>query len=95
MEALFLSRRLLAARRHIALREAGLDFTLEKTDLRSKQTADGGDIRKDNPKGMVPTLVLDNGEVLTEGPAIVQWIADQKPASGLACRRLGRSRAIT
>ncbi|HEY3919009.1 MAG TPA: glutathione transferase GstA [Stellaceae bacterium] len=69
---------------HIALREAGLDFTLEQTDLRSKQTKSGGDIRKDNPKGMVPVLVLDNGEVLTEGPAIVQWIADQKPGSGLA-----------
>lgn len=69
---------------HIALREAGLEFTLEQTDLRSKQTKSGGDIRKDNPKGMVPVLVLDNGEVLTEGPAIVQWIADQKPGSGLA-----------
>jgi glutathione S-transferase len=69
---------------HIALREAGLDFTLEKTDLRSKQTASGGDIRKDNPKGMVPTLVTDDGDVLTEGPAIVQFIADQKPDSGLA-----------
>ena len=69
---------------HIALREAGLDFTLEKTDLRSKQTASGGDIRQENPKGMVPVLVLGNGDVLTEGPAIVQWIADQKPGSGLA-----------
>ncbi|HWE75417.1 MAG TPA: glutathione transferase GstA [Stellaceae bacterium] len=69
---------------HIALREAGLDFTLEKTDLKTKQTASGGDIRKDNPKGYVPTLVLDNGDVLTEGPAIVQWIADQNPGSGLA-----------
>ncbi|HLI22296.1 MAG TPA: glutathione transferase GstA [Stellaceae bacterium] len=69
---------------HIALREAGLDFTLEKTDLKTKQTASGGDIRKDNPKGYVPVLVLDDGEVLTEGPAIVQWIADRKPASGLA-----------
>src|SRR5665213_3615871 len=69
---------------HIALREAGLDFTLEKTDLKTKQTASGGDIRTVNPKGYVPTLVLDNGEVLTEGPAIVQWIADQNPSSGLA-----------
>ena len=69
---------------HIALREAGLDFTLEKVDLKSKQTGSGGDIRRENPKGMVPVLVLDNGEVLTEGPAIVQWIADQKPDSGLA-----------
>jgi glutathione S-transferase len=69
---------------HIALREAGLDFTLEKTDLRSKQTMSGGDIRRDNPKGMVPVLVLDNGDVLTEGPAIVQWIADQNPDAELA-----------
>jgi glutathione S-transferase len=69
---------------HIALREAGLDFTLEKTDLKSKQTVSGGDIRRDNPKGMVPVLVLDNGDVLTEGPAIVQWIADQNPDADLA-----------
>jgi glutathione S-transferase len=69
---------------HIALREAGLDFTLEKTDLKSKQTVSGGDIRRDNPKGMVPVLVLDNGDVLTEGPAIVQWIADQNPDAELA-----------
>ncbi|HXE27228.1 MAG TPA: glutathione transferase GstA [Stellaceae bacterium] len=69
---------------HIALREAGLDFTLEKVDLKTKQTGSGGDIRQENPKGMVPVLVLDSGEVLTEGPAIVQWIADQKPNSGLA-----------
>jgi glutathione S-transferase len=69
---------------HIALREAGLAFTLEKTDLRSKQTASGEDIRKENPKGMVPVLVLDDGDVLTEGPAIVQFIADQNPSSGLA-----------
>ena len=69
---------------HIALVEAGLAFTLEQTDLRTKLTKSGGDIRTVNPKGMVPTLVLDNGEVLTEGPAIVQWIADQNPGSGLA-----------
>ena len=69
---------------HIALREAGLDFKLEKTDLRSKQTASGEDIRKENPKGMVPVLVLGDGDVLTEGPAIVQYIADQNPSSGLA-----------
>jgi glutathione S-transferase len=69
---------------HIALREAGLAFTLEKTDLRTKHTASGGDIYGANPKGYVPVLELDNGEVLTEGPAIVQWIADQKPGSGLA-----------
>jgi glutathione S-transferase len=69
---------------HIALREAGLDFELEQVDLRSKQTKSGGDLRKINPKGMVPVLLLDSGDTLTEGPAIVQYIADQKPASGLA-----------
>jgi glutathione S-transferase len=69
---------------HIALREAGLDFDLEQVDLRSKQTNSGGDFRKVNPKGMVPVLQLDNGDLLTEGPAIVQYVADQKPASGLA-----------
>jgi len=77
---------------HIALREAGLDFTLEKTDLRSKQTESGGDIRTDNPKGYVPVLVLDDGDVLTEGPAIVQWIADQRPQSGLAPEAGSRAR---
>jgi glutathione S-transferase len=69
---------------HIALREAGLDFTLEKTDLKSKQTASGGDIRQANPKGMVPALELDDGDVLTEGPAIVQFIADRNPGAHLA-----------
>jgi glutathione S-transferase len=69
---------------HIALREAGLDFDLEQVDLRSKQTNSGGDFRKVNPKGMVPVLQLDNGDLLTEGPAIVQYVADQKPASGIA-----------
>jgi glutathione S-transferase len=69
---------------HIALVEAGLAHELEQTDLKTKKTKSGGDIRTVNPKGYVPTLVLDNGEVLTEGPAIVQWIADQNPSSGLA-----------
>jgi len=68
---------------HIALREAGLDFELEQVDLRAKQTKSGGDFRGVNPKGMVPTLLLDSGDVLTEGPAIVQYIADQKLDSGL------------
>lgn len=69
---------------HIVLREAGLQFDLEQVDLRAKQTKSGGDYRKVNPKGMVPVLQLDNGEVLTEGPAIVQYVADQKPEFGLA-----------
>ncbi|MBN9601203.1 MAG: glutathione transferase GstA [Afipia sp.] len=69
---------------HIALHEAGLAHDLVKVDLRAKTLADGSDFTKVNPKGQVPALVLDNGEVLTEGPAVVQWIADQAPAKGLA-----------
>ena len=69
---------------HIALREAGIPFELVKVDLRAKKTADGRDFTTVNPKGSVPALELDDGQVLTEGPAIVQYIADQKPESGLA-----------
>ncbi len=71
---------------HIVLLEAGLPFTLVKTDLASKKTADGADYLKINSKGAVPALELDDGRVLTEGPAIVQYLADQKPDSGLAPR---------
>ena len=69
---------------HIALREAGLPFELESVDIRAKKTAGGGDFLAINPKGYVPALVLEGGEVLTEGVAIVQWIADQKPELKLA-----------
>jgi len=69
---------------HIVLREAGLNFDLVKVDLGSKETSEGGDYRKVNPKGYVPALTLDDGQTLTEGPAIVQWVADQRPATGLA-----------
>lgn len=69
---------------HIVLREAGLTFDVEKVDLKTKTTETGADFTKVNPKGQVPTLLLDNGEILTEGPAIVQYLADQKPASALA-----------
>ena len=68
---------------HIALREAGQAFELEKTDLRSKKTASGADFTAINPKGYVPALELDGGELLTEGTAIVQYLADQKPEAGL------------
>lgn len=64
---------------HIVLREAGLDFELERVDLKTKRTATGSDYRDINPKGYVPALRLDNGEVLTEGPAIVQYIGDRVP----------------
>jgi glutathione S-transferase len=69
---------------HIVLREAGLAFDLEQVDVRAKKTAAGGDFFQVNPKGQVPTLLLDDGDILTEGPAIVQYIADKAPASKLA-----------
>ncbi|MBS0393529.1 MAG: glutathione S-transferase N-terminal domain-containing protein, partial [Proteobacteria bacterium] len=69
---------------HIVAREAGIALQLEKVDLKSKKTAGGADFAALNPKGYVPALQLDDGEVLTEGPAITQYLADQKPASGLA-----------
>jgi glutathione S-transferase len=69
---------------HIALLEAGLAFTTERVDLRKKLTASGADYTAINPKGYVPALELDDGAVLTEGPAIVQYIADQAPAKQLA-----------
>jgi len=69
---------------HIALLEAGLEFSTEKVDLRGKKTAGGADFTAINPRGYVPALEMDNGEVLTEGPAIVQYIADQAPDKRLA-----------
>ncbi len=69
---------------HIALLEAGLPFSLEKVDLKSKKTESGGDFTAVNGKGYVPALQLDNGQVLTEGPVIVQYIAEQAPQAGLA-----------
>src|SRR5260370_37044707 len=69
---------------HIVLREAGLPSDLEQVNLQTKKLKSGGDFLEINPKGQVPVLKLDNGEVLTEGPAIVQYIADQKPETGLA-----------
>lgn len=68
---------------HIVLREAGYAFDLEKVSLADKKTANGADYRAINPKGYVPALQLDNGEVLTEGPAIVQYLADGKPEAKL------------
>jgi len=69
---------------HIVLRELGLKFDLVKVDTKTKKTADGGDFLAVNPKGYVPVLELDNGERLTEGPAIVQYLADHKPEAKLA-----------
>jgi glutathione S-transferase len=69
---------------HIALREAGLDFDLDKVDLKNKLTADGGDFLAENPKGYVPALRLNSGDVLSEGVAIVLYIASLAPAAKLA-----------
>ena len=69
---------------HIALLEAGLPYDLVKVDLRAKKLESGDDYLKVNPKGQVPALALDSGEVVTEGPVIVQMIADRVPAKNLA-----------
>jgi len=68
---------------HIVARELGIDIDLEKTDNRTKRTASGADYLTINPKGYVPAIVLDDGQVLTEGPALVQYLADQKPEARL------------
>ena len=69
---------------HIALREAGLAFELSKVDTKAKTFDGGGDFLAVNAKGYVPVLEMDDRQRLTEGPAIVQYIADRKPESGLA-----------
>jgi glutathione S-transferase len=71
---------------HIVLLEAGLPFTMVKVDPKTKKTETGADYLAVNSKGAVPALQFDDGRVLTEGPAIVQYLADQKPESGLAPR---------
>jgi glutathione S-transferase len=72
---------------HIALLEAGLPYDLVKVDLRAKKLENGDDYLKVNPKGQVPALALDNGELATEGPVIVQMIADKAPGKNLAPAR--------
>jgi glutathione S-transferase len=72
---------------HIALLEAGLPYDLVKVDLKAKQLENGDDYLKVNPKGQVPALGLDNGELVTEGPVIVQMIADKVSAKNLAPAR--------
>src|SRR5262245_3214433 len=69
---------------HIVAEELGLPLETVKVDLGTHQTAQGDDFYKINPKGYVPALALDDGTLLTEGPAIVQFLADQKPDAGLA-----------
>ena len=69
---------------HIVAVEAGIPVTLVKANLKNKTAADGSDFTKINSKGAVPALQLDDGRVLTEGPAIVQYLADLKPEANLA-----------
>ena len=69
---------------HIALYEVGATFTAETVDLRAKTTANGSDFRKLNPKGAVPALEIEPGEVLTEGVAIMQYVADSAGGAGVA-----------
>ncbi len=69
---------------HIVLRELDLPFDIEVVDLATKKTASGGDFAEVNPKGYVPALQLDDGEVLTEGVAIIQYLADRYAPGTLA-----------
>jgi len=69
---------------HIALREAGIGVELEQVDLAKKRTASGRDYTEVNPKGYVPALELDDGQVLTEAAAVLQYIGDLEPGAGLA-----------
>ena len=68
---------------HIVSREAGIDLEFERADIAQKKTESGKDFWGVNPKGQVPVLEIDDGQKLTEGPVIVQYLADQKPDSGL------------
>lgn len=78
---------------HIALIEAGASFERESVDLKTKRTASGADFHDVTPKGYVPALVLDSGEILTENIAILDWLAAKYPALGVP-GTLGRSRVL-
>jgi glutathione S-transferase len=78
---------------HIALEEAGVDFEREKVDLPSKITATGRNYNELTAKGYVPALELDNGEILTENVAILDWIASRYPKLGVP-GELGRTRLL-
>ncbi len=77
---------------HIALKEIGADFTIEKVDLKAQKTETGADFLAINPKGYIPALRLDDGDVLTEGVVLQQYIADLKPSAKLAPARGTRER---
>src|SRR5206468_13135694 len=68
---------------HIVLREAGIQADLEQVDLKTKRTKSNADFTAINPKGQLPALVLAAGQVLTEGPAVAQYLADRNPDAKL------------
>jgi glutathione S-transferase len=78
---------------HIAMQEAGLVFDRVRVDLQTKHTEDGGDFNEVNPKSYVPALVLDDGQLLTENVAILNWVAERAPKLALG-GELGRIRLI-
>jgi glutathione S-transferase len=78
---------------HIALREAGIDFDYERVDLHARVTESGQDFLAINPKGYVPALHLDDGEMLTENVAVLDWIASRAPVLQVA-GSLGRTRVL-
>ncbi|MCZ8080736.1 MAG: glutathione transferase GstA [Rhodobacteraceae bacterium] len=76
---------------HIVLAESGAEYSVERADIRAKKTESGGDFTAISPRGAVPVLVLEDGEVLTEGVAIMQFVADsvtpgKLPAAGTLAR---------
>jgi len=76
---------------HIVAREAGHKVDLEKVDIPAKKTAGGEDYWTINPKGYVPALKMDDGQVLTEVGVIIQYLADRKPVEGVIETRSGAS----
>lgn len=78
---------------HIALREAGFAFETERVDLRAHRTESGRDFHEINAKGYVPALLLNDGELLTENVAVLDWIASQSP-SLMVTGPLGRTRVL-